>query len=226
MDGLLVAFATISDELVSQIAGRGLALVPINSRSPIVEGSVTMDDEAGSQLAIDHLVALGHRRIGFVAGRADTDVGRRREAGYRAAMAGHGLVIHEDSVAAGDFTEHGGHEAGLAILGKEASARPTAVYAVSLMSALGLRAAAREMHLRIPEDLSVITMDDHPFLEHMDPALTAIRMPMDEMGEQGARMLIEVVEGQPISHVVTETPPVLVARASTAPPGRPRPEHG
>ena len=219
MDGLLVAFATISDELVSQIAGRGLPLVPINSRSPIVDGSVTMDDEAGSQLAVDHLVALGHRRIGFVAGRADTDVGRRREAGYRGAMASHGLEIIDDWVAAGDFTESSGHQAGLAMLSTAASTRPTAVYAVNLMSALGVRAAARELDLRIPEDLSLITMDDHPFLAHTDPALTAIRMPMDEMGEHGARMLIEVVEGRPIRHVVTATPPALVVRASTAPLG-------
>jgi LacI family transcriptional regulator len=220
MDGLLVAFATIADELVEQMAGRGLPLVPINSRSPIVDWSVTMDDEAGSQLAIDHLVGLGHVRIGFVAGRADTDVGRRREAGYRAAMAAHALPVGDDWVVGGDFTERGAHDAGLRLLAVPPGERPTAVYAVNLVSALGVRAAARELGQRIPDDLSVVTMDDHPFLAHTDPALTAIHMPMDEMGELGAQMLIDIIEGQSIGHVVTATPPRLVVRASTAaPPG-------
>lgn len=218
MDGLLVAFATVADELVEQIAGRGLPLVPINSRSPFVDGSVTMDDEAGSRIAVDHLVERGHRRIGFVAGRADTDVGRRREAGYRAGMAAHGLPVDPGWVVGGDFTERGAHDSGLRLLGRPRADRPTAVYAVNLVSALGLRSAAREVGLRIPDELSLITMDDHPFLAHTDPALTAIQMPMGEMGELGARMLIDIVGGRPIRHVVTATPPRLVVRDSTAAP--------
>jgi LacI family transcriptional regulator len=218
MDGLLVAFATIADELVEQMTGRGLPMVPINSRSPIVPGSVTMDDEAGSRLAVDHLVGLGHRRIAFIAGRADTDVGRRREAGYLNAMATHGLPVDPGWVASGDFTEHGAHEAALGLLEEAPSNRPTAIYTVNLISALGVRAAARELGHRIPEDLSLVTMDDHPFLAHTDPALTAVAMPMDEMGALGAQLLIDVVEGRPIRHVVTATEPRLVVRASTGPP--------
>jgi LacI family transcriptional regulator len=218
MDGLLVAFATIADELVEQMTGRGLPLVPINSRSPIVQGSVTMDDEAGSRLAVDHLAELGHRRIGFVAGRADTDVGRRREAGYVHAMASRSLEIDARWVVSGDFTERAAHDAALVLLAGPADVRPTAVYTVNMVSALGVRAAARELGYRIPKDLSLVTMDDHPFLAHTDPALTAIAMPMFEMGELGARMLIDVVEGLPIRHVVTSTPPRLVVRASTGPP--------
>ncbi len=218
MDGLLVAFATIADELVEQMAMRGLPLVPINSRSPIVSGSVTMDDETGSALAVDHLVGLGHRRIGFIAGRADTDVGRRREAGYAKAMAAHGLAVDPGWVASGDFTERGAHEAARALLNLPAERRPSAVYTVNLISALGVRAAARELGYRIPDDVSLVTMDDHPILAHTDPALTAVAMPMHEMGALGAQLLIDVVEGQPIRHIVTAMPPRLVVRASTAPP--------
>lgn len=218
MDGLLVAFATISDELVEQMTGRGLPLVPINSRSPIVAGSVTMDDEAGSRLAVDHLVDLGHRRIGFVAGRADTDVGRRREAGYVNAMAAHGQEIGAGWVVSGDFTERAAHDAALGLLTGAPAVRPSAIYTVNLVSALGVRAAARELGYSIPEDLSLVTMDDHPILAHTDPALTAIAMPMAEMGALGTQMLIDVVAGRPIRHVVTQTQPRLVVRASTAPP--------
>ena len=220
MDGLLVAFATVVDELVAQIAGRGLPLLPINSRSNNVDGSVTMDDETGSRLAVDHLVALGHRKIGFLAGRADTDVGRRREAGYRAAMATHGLAVDPAWVASGDYTERTAREVALGLLALPTPVRPTALFAVNLPSALGIRAAARDCGMRIPDDLSLVTMDDHAILEHTDPALTSIHLPMDEMGVLGARMLLDVIEGQPLRHEVTSTPPRLVVRRSTAaPPG-------
>lgn len=220
MDGLLVAFATVEDELVAQIAGRGLPLLPINSRSANVDGSVTMDDETGSRLAVDHLVGLGHRRIGFLAGRADTDVGRRREAGFRAAMAAHDLPVDPHWVAPGDYTERTAHDVGRRLLGAPASRRPTAVFAVNLPSALGTRAAAEALGLRIPDDLSLVTMDDHAILAHTDPPLTSIRLPMDEMGLLGARMLLDGVDGRPLRHEVTTTPPRLVIRRSTAPPAR------
>jgi len=216
MDGLLVAFATVVDELVTQIASRGLPLVPINSRSAIVDGSVTMDDTQASALAIDHLVELGHRRIGFLAGRADTDVGRRREVGYREAMARHGLAVAPAWVIPGDYTERQAAASAAEILGQDG--RPSAIFTVNLPSALGLRAAARAHDLRIPGDLSIVTMDDHPILEHTDPPLTAVRLPMAEMGMLGARMLIDAVGGAPITHVRTSLPPILVVRRSTAPP--------
>jgi len=218
MDGLLVAFATIEDELVAQIVGRGLPLIPINSRSANVDASVTMDDAVGSRLAVDHLVALGHRRIGFLAGRADTEVGRRREAGYRAAMADHGLAIDPSWTLPGDYTERTARDVGRMMLAGPAERRPSALFTVNLPSALGFRAAVREAGRRIPEDVSLVTMDDHPFLEHTDPPITAVQLPMAEMGELGVRMLLDVVEGRPMGHVVTSTPPLLVVRRSTAAP--------
>lgn len=218
MDGLLVAFATVEDALVGQIAGRGLPLLPINSRSDNVDGSVTMDDEAGSRLAVGHLATLGHRRIAFLAGRSDTDVGRRREAGYRMAMAEHGLAIDPAWIVEGDYTERTASDVGRALLALPADLRPSAVFTVNLQTALGFRTAAVEAGARIPDDISLVTMDDHPILRHTDPALTAVRLPMDEMGELAAAMLIDVVEGRPLAHVVTTTPPRLVVRASTAPP--------
>lgn len=218
VDALLVAFARIGDELVAQIADRGLPLLPINSRSDIVGGSVTMDDEAGSRLAVEYLASLGHRRIAFVAGRSDTDVGRRREAGYRNAMVALGLSIDPGWVQEGDYTVRSGRTCARALWELPANRRPTAVYAVNLLEALGVRAATGEADLRIPEDVSMVTMDDHFVLDHTDPPLTAVRMPMEEMGVSGARMLIEAVDGRPIRHLTVPTKPRLIVRASTSPP--------
>ena len=214
IDGVLVAFATVDDELVAQIAGRGLPLVPVNSRSDNVGGSVTMDDEAGSRCAIEHLVALGHRRIAYLGGRRDTDVGRRREAGVRAALAAAGLPIDERRIMAGDFSERTAERLAPSLLAED----PTAIYTANLQTAFGVHSVLVRAGLRVPDDISLVTLDDHPVLDHTAPPITAVRMPMEEMGALGVGMLIEAVEGRPIRHVRTATLPSLIVRASTAPP--------
>ena len=218
MDGLLVAFATIEDALIDQIVGRGLPLLPINSRAETVPGSVTMGDATASALAIDHLVDLGHRRIGFLAGRADTDVGRRREAGFRGALDAHGLAVEPRWVLAGDYTARTAEALAADLFATPAAERPTALFTVNLQSALGVLSAARTSGIRLPEQLSIATVDDHPILDHTDPPLTAVAMPMEEMGAAGATLLIDVVGGAPARHVVTSTPPRLVVRRSTVRP--------
>ena len=218
VDGLLVAFARLHDELVDQIAGEGLPFVPVNSQSGTVAGSVTMDDALGSRLAVEHLVELGHRRIGYVGGRLDTDVGRRREAGYREATGAAGLGIEERWVRAGDYTERTAEALGSELFAGGTDSGPTAIYTVSLPTALGVLRAARSAGVRVPDDLSVVTMDDHPLLDHLDPTLSAVRMPMAEMGAAAASMLVEAIGGTPIRHAVVDVAPVLVARSSTAPP--------
>jgi LacI family transcriptional regulator len=218
VDGLLVAFARLHDELVDQIARHDLPFVPVNSQSGTVGGSVTMDDAQGSRLAVEHLVALGHRRIGFVGGRQDTDVGRRREAGYRAAMAAAGLRVDEAWLRAGDYTVRTAELLGRELLDRPREERPTALYTVSLPTALGVLAAARACGVRIPDELSIATMDDHPLLDHLHPPLTAVRMPMAGMGEAAAAMLVEAIGGVAIRHEVVPAPPVLVVRGSTGPP--------
>ena len=217
MDGLLVAFATIEDALVDQIVGRGLPLLPVNSRADTVAGSVTMDDATASRLAVDHLAALGHRRIGFLAGRADTDVGRRRERGFRDAIAANGLTVDEAWVLPGDYTARTAELLARELFAIRAHDRPSALLTVNLQSALGLLSAGRAAGVDVPRDLSVVTIDDHPILDHVDPPLSAIRLPMAEMGEAGAALLIEIVRGGAPRHIVTSTPPRLIVRGSSRP---------
>lgn len=218
IDGMLAAFARVHDDLVAQLAVRSLPLVPINSRSDNIDGSVTMDDVTGSRLAVEHLLSLGHARIAFVAGREDTDVGRRRLAGYLEAMKTHAAAVDPEWVAVGDFTERTAQELALRLMDLPAHRRPTAVYTVNLASALGVRSSITRVGLRIPEDVSLVTMDDHPILDHLAPPLTSIRMPMRRMGEVAAQMLIEAIGGVPIRHHVVPDPPQLVARASSTHP--------
>jgi len=91
---------------------------------------------------------------------------------------------------------------------------------INLMTALSVRAEARRVGLRVPRDVSIVTFDDHIVADHLDPPLTGIRLPMDEMGGTAAQMLLAAIDGAPMRHLVVPTPPRIVRRGSTAPPPR------
>jgi LacI family transcriptional regulator len=145
-------------------------------------------------------------------------VGRRREAGYTEAMDEAGISVDPEWVREGDFTERTAAVLGAELLALPPERRPSAIYTVSLPTALGVLAAVRAAGVRVPGELSVVTMDDHVLLDHLDPPLTAIRMPMAQMGALATGMLLDAVAGQPIHHAVVPDEPVLVVRRSAGPP--------
>ena len=116
LDGLIVAFASVDDDLVAQLGEREIPLVLVNRRTSRVHGSVVVDDERGSRMAVEHLVGLGHRRIGYLGLNADTDTARRRLTGYGAGMTSAGIRIDPRWLAAGPPTEDGGRAAVATIL--------------------------------------------------------------------------------------------------------------
>lgn len=218
VDGAIVAVSLIANELLGRLAATGMALVPINGRSAAVSASVTMADAAGSRLGVDHLLALGHRRIGHVTGTAQADVAHRREIGYRDALVAAGIGPEEAWVGRDAFTIDGARRATARLLALPADRRPTAILATNLTMALGVQAELRTHGLRVPGDMSLVTFDDHPLEDHLATPLTALRMPMRVMGEVAARMLFASMVGEPLRHVVVPDDPVLVVRASTAVP--------
>jgi LacI family transcriptional regulator len=214
LDGLIVAFATLDDKLVAQLAERGTPLVLVNRRTSGVHGSVVVDDERGSSLAIEHLVALGHRRIGYLGLAAETDTARRRERGYREAMKAAGIPIDRSWIATALPTEEGGRQ-GAAMVLVAGSAHPTALFAASLMSAIGALAELRDAHKVVPDDISLIAFNDHPLAAHTAPPLTTVRMPNFRMGEEAVRLLLTALEGGPPGDVMIDDAPVVIVRAST-----------
>jgi LacI family transcriptional regulator len=218
VDGLIVAFATLDDQVVAQLAERALPLVLVNRRTVGVHGSVVVDDEVGSMKAIRHLIDLGHRRIAFVGLEADTDTARRRERGYRRAMKAHRRQIRSAWVVTAPPTEDGGHDAIGRLLTVPSTERPTAVFAASLLGAIGILAGIREVGLQIPLDMSLIAFNDHPLAAHLAPPLTTVRMPNLRMGQEAVRMLLGAVDGEPVRDLMIEDTPELVVRASTGPP--------
>jgi LacI family transcriptional regulator len=218
LDGLIVAFATLDDDLVSQLVERDIPLVLVNRRTNRVHGSVVVDDERGSRMAVEHLLALGHRRIGFLGIDADTDTARRRLSGYRDAMSAAGIAVETAWVAAAPPTEEGGRHAVRGVLAARGT-RPTGYFVASLMSAIGALAELAANRLEVPRDVSLVAFNDHPFAAHTAPPLTTVRMPNVRMGEEAVGLLLAAMAGEPARDLVIDDPPELVVRASTAPPG-------
>ncbi|MDQ3554537.1 MAG: substrate-binding domain-containing protein, partial [Chloroflexota bacterium] len=187
-------------------------------RTAGVHGSVVVDDERGSKLAIEHLLGLGHDRVGFVGLAARTDTALRREQGYRTAMDEAGVRVEPDWMVAGPATMAGGHAAVDPIISQPASARPTALFVASLLGAVGVLGRLRAAGLRVPVDISVIAFNDHELAEHLDPPLTTVRMPNLRMGQEAVRLLVSALDGAPAGDVVIDEAPRIVVRGSTGPP--------
>jgi len=170
----------------------------------------------GGLAATRHLIELGHTRIGAISGPTRMMCSRARIDGYRAAMETAGLPVDPSLVLDGDFHHEAGYRLGLELLRRPD--RPTAIFAGNDLQALGLYEAARELGLRIPEDLSVVGFDDLPVARWVGPPLTTVRQPLTEMAEAAARLVLELGSAQEERAATRlELATSLVVRSSTAP---------
>ena len=214
VDGLLFAGEESGHEL-AQLRTSQVPWVLVNRTLAGSQRYVILDDERGSELAVEHLVELGHRRIAHLAGPAGADTGRRRLAGYLAAMHRAGLEVGPRSVEHADYTPAGGAAALDRLLA--APAPPTAVFVANVASAVGALHAVHARGLAVPADLSVVAIHDMPLASHLVPALTTVRMPLEELGRRALELLATHGPEDTITEIVTE-PVELVVRDSTAPP--------
>jgi LacI family transcriptional regulator len=213
VDGLLVGMATSETPRIGDFGGRLPALL-VNRREPCGIPSVTVDDEAGAVLATEHLLTLGHRRIGHVAGPQNADTARRRLAGFRAALEASGIEPDPQAIAETSFDEAGGHVAATRLL--RLDPRPTALFVANVRAAIGAMAAASRLGLSVPGDLSIVGFHDAPFASYLSPPLTTVRMPLQEMGRQAVDNLLALLNGGTVEDVMVASPPELVVRSSTA----------
>jgi len=174
---------------------------------------VVADNVAGGRLVTEHLVGLGHRRIGHIAGPPDTSTAQGRLAGYQQALSAAGLPYDERLVAAGRFTVASGYEAALRLLDRPD--RPSAIFAASDMQAVGVMKAARRLGLRIPDDLALAGGDDVELAEFLEVPLTTFHVPYDEIGRRAATILIARLEGTCTTTQQIVFQPQLIVRRST-----------
>lgn len=176
--------------------------------------TIDSDNVAGARAATRHLIELGHRRIAHIRGRSDLASAELREAGYRESLAAAGIPFDPALVRDGGYQAALTAEAARELL--TSPDRPTAVFAANDMSALGVLTVARELGLRVPQDLSVIGFDDVPEAANSTPPLTTMAQPLHDLGAQALEMLVGLLNGQDVpSHV--QLPAELVIRASTGP---------
>jgi LacI family transcriptional regulator len=216
IDGLILLRAGSSvDRVVAKVAAERVPTVLVNDRSRTL-GSVGVDDRAGARLATEHLLELGHRDVALL--RLDGRFARARDRvkGWQDALTAAGLEPDGDRVFDGGHTAPAGHAGMRRLLAGRR--RPTAIFAASVLSAVGAITAAREAGLRVPEDISVVGYHDVFFAEHMTPALTVVRLALHAMGRTAVHALLDQLDGAPARHVVVTDPaPELIVRASTAP---------
>ena len=201
-----------SHERYHTLVSRGLPIVLVNGYSDAIPAAfISADDRAAGRLAVNHLAALGHTRIGFTSGPERYVPVRRKLAGFHAAMAEHGM----DSEGLVELSLFG-VEGGSAAAGRLIERGVTAMVCGSDMMALGAIRAARQYGLRVPADFSVVGYDDSQLIAFTDPPLTTVRQPVTAMAMAAVRALCDEIAGYPVSHAEYVFDPELVVRSSTA----------
>jgi len=212
----LHADTTADPERYRKLVARPLPIVLVNGHVAGVEAPfVSCDDRAAGELAVAHLVALGHRRIGLISGPDRFVPVQRKLAGYRAAM--ERLLAASETeldelVSLSLFGVEGGHAAAARLLDRGA----TAIVCGSDLMALGAIRAARQRGLSVPGDLSVVGYDDSPLIAFTDPPLTTLRQPVRAMAVAAVRALVDEIHGHGAPHSEYVFRPELVVRGSTA----------
>lgn len=212
--GVILVFSDLSSKERKLLSSRQIPYVTLDpyGNPSISTASVRADNWTGGLTATRFLIKQGHRRIGIINGPREMMCSKARYDGYCAALEESGITVDSSLVRYGDFTVDSGRREALSLLSN--GSRPSAVFAGSDLQAMGLYETARRLHLRIPDDISVIGFDDIQASAFLGPALTTIRQPMAEMASQAASMLFMMHAGKKVSHEVV-FPTRLVVRSST-----------
>lgn len=157
--------------------------------------ALTFDNRGGGRRLTEHLIELGHRRMGYIAGPEERTTTRHRLEGHRDALAAHGIPDEASRTVHGRYDRRAGYEATLELLRRDPEL--TAVVAANDTVALGACAALRDSGLRIPDDVSVVGFDDLPFSIDAVPALTTVRLPLAEAGTRAGRIAMGREEAPP-----------------------------
>ncbi len=174
----------------------------------------TVDSEnlQGAVAATDYLIELGHRRIGFLAGRSDLESARRRERGYREAISKAGIPFDADLIRIGGYTEESASSPARELL--MMTDRPTAIFAANDASAIQTMRVASELGLKVPDDLSVIGFDNIPESALTTPPLTTIDQSIQQMGYEAAKLLVGLINEPDRDPIHLTLPTELVVRQS------------
>jgi LacI family transcriptional regulator len=216
-DGVILVTSDVQSPLHAELRRLGLPAVVIDPAGLPGQDVPTVGaaNWAGALAATEHLISLGHRRIGFIAGPSTLVCSRTRLDGYRAALEAAMLAVDPELIMPGDFYHESGFKGAEQLLSLREP--PTAIFASSDQMAFGVYEAVRQRGLRVPDDVSVIGFDDLPEVRWSSPPLTTVRQPLSEMGALAARTVLRLAGGEHIESMRFELPTQLVVRDSSGP---------
>jgi LacI family transcriptional regulator len=196
VEGLLLAPASdLSRHSIYPLLRGGFPLVLLDRDLPDSDCDLVVSDSlTGARRLVDHLIAVGHRDIAHLTDAEDTSTGRDRLRGYRAALTAAGLPDRGDRILRTTVDQIGGYRATQEVLALDP--RPTAIFTVNNMTAVGAMKALRERGLSVPEDMALVCFDDVEHLAVLSPFLTVVDQPAETLGGLGAQLLLERIAGK------------------------------
>lgn len=204
LDGVIVQAGHEGDQMIGRLIDAKIPMV-VAGRPQFSENVnyVDIDNIEASFNAVTHLIRLGYKRIGTIAGPARSSVGVDRKAGYLKAIQENAFDVDQTLMVEGDFTDDGGYHAMQQLI----SAKPDAVFAASDMMAVGAMRAVDEAGLKVPDDIAFVGFDDLSLTDRQRQQLTTIRQPVQEHGIKAVELLIDVIENglHPSRQVIIET---------------------
>ena len=225
--GVILGSSPVSFDHLREHAENGMCIAAFDRNTRGAQGlvscSVSIDQALGARMATRHLIGLGHKRIAFISGPIGTSSRIARLEGMRSELEKAGLTVDEELIWLGPSAAGFG-DSQAAELGRTGIRElltldypPTAVFTVNDMYAIGALSGARELGFRVPEDLSVVGFDDIFMAELMQPPLTTVRQPVEQMSQLVVSKLIDTLEAKgEVEEPYVELRPELIVRASTA----------
>lgn len=216
--GAILVFSELTDSEHKCLSDHDIPYVILDpSGEPSSDSiSVQADNWRGGVIATKHLLDLGHTRIGIITGPRSMFCSRARLSGYMSALEEKGILHDSTLIREGDFRTQSGYEQAMSLL-RDVENRPTAIFGGSGLQCMGVYEAARQLGLRIPEDLSVVGFDDIQTSEFMGPPLTTVHQPLQEMASLATRLIMDIHANRVLLRT-TILPVGLVVRNSTCAP--------
>jgi LacI family transcriptional regulator len=196
VDGIIVSVSQLTrdEEIFRWVRSLGIPLLFMDRQpAPAPEGfsSVLVDDRGGASMATEQAIRAGYRRIACLGGDPHINIGKERTAGFEEAMRAHGLDVDERWLIQGGFSRDTGYDTMLRLF-KEQNL-PEAIVAMTSQIALGIYDAAKQLGLRIPEDLDIICFGDNDALSLISPAVSCVRQPNYELGSKAAEVMLDIL---------------------------------
>ncbi len=212
VDGMIAVATAANADAFYETAEAGMPIVLVDRRLPNNRlNTVLVDDECAAYQATQHLLHLGHRRIGILLGKMDISTSIDRRAGYEAALHNAGIATDPDLMVEGQSTLEGGVAAGRTLL--NLNPLPTAIFATNNLMTVGLFLALKERQLRCPQDIAIVGFDDIVWLSAFNPTLTTVAQPSYGLGKQAAEMLWKMMYEKNLQEKKVSDPRMVILPA-------------